>query len=113
MKYLKPNKPILLWDNKWNKSPKWKTTNAYEELQWMLDELTNNIQADCSEVLVRLSFEYSNNTSSIVIIATKDDFSGYNVGYTDWLEGNPNVYINWICPVSYTAELMHLVPDKE
>ena len=113
MNYLKPTKPILLWNSTWDKSPKWKTTNAYDELQWILEELTCKIQAECSEVLVKLKFDHGSTTDAEVITVITDEFGQYNTCLNDWLEGRPSVYIEWICPVSYVADLMSNVENKE
>ena len=114
MKYLKPNNPILLWHNSWKISPLYKTTNAYDELMWALEiDFANKIDAYTTELLIKLKFENGSNVSTKVIPAIIDETGQYNTCFTDWLEGNSDVYIEWICPISYVAELMDPIKSSD
>lgn len=108
MKYYKPKEKLLLWDKSWTKSPCWKTTNGYDELKFVLQTFEQfDFIPECTDdsLIIKLYFEYENSAVEDVITCITE-YGGYNTCLTDWIEGNPTIYIEWICPISHVAELM-------
>lgn len=82
-------------------------TTPYEVMDQILNILATKEFGIIDDVIFNLSLKYEFENEAVSETFIPEIYEGgYNSGYTDWWEGQQEVYLNWVCTIELVEILM-------
>ena len=118
--FLNNGKPLCIW-KQWDQDAVMKNlstifgepfnkeflTTPYDVMDQILNILSTKEFGIIDDVIFNLGLKYKFENDLIDETFIPEIYEGgYNSGYTDWWEGQQEVYLNWVCTIELVESLM-------
>lgn len=82
-------------------------SDPYDVMDKILNILATKEFGVVDDVIFNLSLKYEFENKAVSETFIPEIYEGgYNSGYTDWWEGQQEVYLNWVCTIELVEDLM-------
>lgn len=83
-------------------------TTPYDVMDKILNIVANRDFGIIDDVIFNITIKYDFEKESVPESFIPEIYEcGYNSGYTDWWEGQQEVYLNWICSIEFVENIMN------